>query len=623
VAVDLVFQNLQSTSTNLVFGENDAPPIANALVDFVADLPAFGSAIAVRAAVGVGFSGSFPAFAGDIGVTYETNAERPTVAATAVPWEDANDVQSGFTGVWQDGDARFTSQRLKWQPADRAASSATGRWQQGENLRNARSISWQRGIPARRSNTSAFQQGVAVPRSARSLFSPALHLDNLSTALFQEALRDRRNLAAVVFQDGERHYVSVGGQFFFGTPLYTGGMLVYQEAMRPPPGISPVGPGPEPEDPCYLPDTNLVFAEGPGDTNLVFICERHPGPQPGETVVVPVRRVYVVVNSATLTRVSDGVGIPTTSMSMTLDVDSWTWSFSASVPGAALSFVSRVGGEPVEVLATINGTAYRFVIEQVARERTFGSNSLRVAGRGRIAFLDAPYAPTMSFINTEARTAQQLMGDVLTINGVPLGWGVNWSPDDWTVPTGAFSHQGSYISAITTIAASTGAYIRPHASAQEFDVLLKYPVAPWEWGTLTPDYELPSAVVTKESVEWLEKAEYNRVFVGGTAQGVFGPVTRDGTDGLLLASQITDPLITAAAPHRQRGLTVLSDVGSQERVTLSLPVLSETGVIPPGKFVRYVDGARTRIGLTRSVNVSLGASAVDLRQQIVLETHNL
>ena len=177
------------------------------------------------------------------------------------------------------------------------------------------------------------------------------------------------------------------------------------------------------------------------------------------------------------------------------------------------------------------------------------------------------------------------------------------------------------MSALTTIAASTGAYIRPHPVNQELDVLLKYPVAPWEWGAVTPDYELPSAVVTKEGVEWLEKAEYNRVYVGGAAVGVFGPVTRAGTDGELVAQTITDALITAAVPHRQRGLTVLSDTGRQEKVTLSLPVLAETGIIPPGKFVRYVDGSTTRLGLTRAVSVNLGQSAVDLRQEIVLETH--
>jgi len=50
-------------------------------------------------------------------------------------------------------------------------------------------------------------------------------------------------------------------------------------------------------------------------------------------------------------------------------------------------------------------------------------------------------------------------------------------------------------------------------------------------------------------------------------------------------------------------------------------VLPETGIIVPGKMVRYTDGAATRMGITRSVSVSVGANAVDLRQTIAVETH--
>ncbi len=68
--------------------------------------------------------------------------------------------------------------------------------------------------------------------------------------------------------------------------------------------------------------------------------------------------------------------------------------------------------------------------------------------------LDAPYAPTLNLTNTQARTAQQIMLDVLTVNGVSLGWAVQWGLVDWLIPAGVFSHQGSYIGAINKIAAA-------------------------------------------------------------------------------------------------------------------------------------------------------------------------
>jgi hypothetical protein len=138
---------------------------------------------------------------------------------------------------------------------------------------------------------------------------------------------------------------------------------------------------------------------------------------------------------------------------------------------------------------------------------------------------------------------------------------------------------------------------------------------------VTPDYELPAAVMTRESVEWQNKPEYNRVWVSGQQDGVLGQITRMGTAGDLLAPMITDPLITHLDAARQRGLAVLSDTGRQALINLSLPVLPETGVIPPGKFVRYTDAGVSRVGLSRSVQVQTSGSASSLRQTVLLETH--
>lgn len=87
---------------------------------------------------------------------------------------------------------------------------------------------------------------------------------------------------------------------------------------------------------------------------------------------------------------------------------------------------------------------------------------------------------------------------------------------------------------------------------------------------------------------------------------------------------IIDPLMTNAIGMRQRAMPVLCDVGRQAVVTLRLPVLTETGIIPPGKFVRYVDGGVTRIGLTRSVRAEIERdeeSGLTIWQSIGVETH--
>ena len=319
----------------------------------------------------------------------------------------------------------------------------------------------------------------------------------------------------------------------------------------------------------------------------------------------------MVVNNASLHRVDGNISLPVFTMTLGIDSDSWTWSFGASLPGSALSGLEPgFSGGPVEVEALINGVAYRALVERIERSREFGKSDLRVTGRGKTALLDAPYAPVRNFSNSQARTAQQIMGDILTVNGVPLGWEVQWGLVDWLVPSGVFSYQGSYIGAVNQIAAAAGGYVQPHASTQTLKILPRYPRVPWEWGAVVPDFDLPADVTSRESIQWLDKPAYNRVFVSGQEVGVLAQVTRAGTAGDVLAPMVVDALITQAAAARQRGIAVLADTGRQIELSLRLPVLAETGIIAPGAFVAYRDGSLTRRGLVRSTQVQVGLPEV-------------
>lgn len=87
--------------------------------------------------------------------------------------------------------------------------------------------------------------------------------------------------------------------------------------------------------------------------------------------------------------------------------------------------------------------------------------------------------------------------------------------------------------AINDIAQAAGGYVQPHPTAEVLCILPRYPAAPWAWGGVTPDIELPAEAASVETTEWIDKPAYNRVFVGGVGAGVFGPVTRAGTAGEL------------------------------------------------------------------------------------------
>lgn len=329
----------------------------------------------------------------------------------------------------------------------------------------------------------------------------------------------------------------------------------------------------------------------------------------------------MISNTATLRRVDGNINIPVHSMSLSLDVDSWTWGFTAKIPEANhASIEPSYAGVPVLVEASINGVLYEFLIEGVSRSREFGKATLSLSGRGFSAVLDAPYAPVLQFNNSAPRTAQQLMDDILSPLGGPPFWTVTSALTDWLVPSGLFSHQGTYMSGVKAIAEAVGGYVQPANTGYGLYIKHRYPVVPWSWNVTVPDYTLPPDVTVKEDTTWEERARYNRVYVAGQqAGGVLGNVLITGTAGDVLAPMVTDPLITHADAARQRGMAILGATGRATKVSLSLPVMPETGIIKPGSFIQYMDGLTTRIGLSRSVQVAIDRPQI--RQTIGVETY--
>jgi hypothetical protein len=469
-----------------------------------------------------------------------------------------------------------------------------------------------------------FQQALRDRRpSLDALFRGADARRSTIGGEWQDMLHDRRNLTEGQFRRAASLLLGRTGYAGVAQPLSKQWRERHREAIVPPPGISIIVVPPA-QQPCYTPPPGnavpLLFADAPGSTALVFVCEKH-APPPTNTVVVPTQAVYMISNSASLRRVDTNTPLVAFAMSLALDADSWTWGVSASLDISAESYLQPDSdGNPVELEAMVNGLPFRFLVEQLRRDRSFGKAGVSVQGRGRLAVLDAPYAPILDFGNDSDRTAQQLLGDILTVNGVPMGYDIDWQLTDWLVPANAFAYQGTYIGALLQVVGAAGGYILPSPTDDAFSVLARYPVAPWNWSTLvTPDFELPSDITVREGIEWRDLPKYNRVFVSGTKTGVLGQVTRGGTAGDMLAPLVTDPLVTHADAARQRGLAVLGNTGRQAIVTLRTPVLAETGIITPGKFVRYVDGGSTLMGIVRGTSVDVGYPEV--WQSLTVETH--
>lgn len=622
-AGDLVFSRVPLTTGDLVFGEgDDAPAVPDVTLSASGKVTGLRGRITARAGVLVQATGKVTGLRGHFGAIYDNNVSRPTVGQVQSLWQDGAAARRPLLSNYQQALTLSSGHRLRWQDAARLQRSTRPVWQLAMPLPCAVASRWQDAARLHLVRRSHWQTGQALRQAASTSWQDAVRLHKSTEMRFQEALRDRRISVRTHWQDGVPHVMGVRSSEGYGLRLLHSHRPHWQDAWVPRPGTSAAPQPPLPE-PCYLPSGHLVF-EAPwlADGNLVFICERHTPPTPGETVVVPVRRVYIVINDVSLRRVDGNIPLDCSKLTLSLDMDSWAWSFSAELPGSALTNLEPgFNGAPAELEAMVNGTAFRVLVESISRERVFPRVTLRVQGRGKTALLDTPYSPIMNFSSAAPRTAQQLMGDVLTVNGSAMDWLVDWQLVDWLVPADVWAHQGSYISALNTIAKAAGGYVQPHASLQTLHILSRYPKAPWEWATeITPDFELPSAVVVREGIEWLEKARYNQVYVSGQQQGVLREVIRTGTAGDLGAPMVVDTLITHDDAARQRGISILSDVGRQANVSISLPVLPETGIITPGKFVRYTDASTNRLGIVRSTSVNMETFPT-VRQLLGVQTY--
>jgi hypothetical protein len=532
-------------------------------------------------------------------------AERAGTARDAA-WDQPAPIDAGRGGAWQSASKADAAPPSTWALTDRADAATGLRWQHASRIGQSRTLVHQVCTPLDLLSSIGWQH--ATPLTV-GLFAPHQVADALQVVLSASAQTGQR-LSANLFA---RHQVA--------TPAHWRLLARWQSANRLiPPGLT-----------VYVPPGTGGPGQRPISLDLVFACPPYEQGQPLDLVfghvclppvvgqiIVPVRSVYMIINSASVRRVDNNTPLPAYTSSMTLDADSWTWGINVEMPVEALPLLARVDPwTPVEIEVVYNGAPYRALVETVARSRTFDSKTIQVRCRGLAAILDDPYAAQQTFASASPLTAQQLANAALTINNVSIGWAVDWGLEDWLVPANVWSHQGTMISAINRIAAAAGGYVQPHPTLHTLRVLPRYPTQPWLWDSVTPDIVLPADAVEVEGTEWIDRPDYNLVYVHG--DGLTGEVQRTGSAGDIEAPMVTEALVTTSAAARQRGIAELGKGGHWKHLSLRMPLLTETGIIVPGKFVNYDDGDDALTGIVRSVSVSDDGS--EIWQTVGVETY--
>lgn len=453
---DLRFSFPPAETADLVFGQSDPSIVPRYDVTLSATLPGLTFSAKNIPDAKASIAATLPGLSLSASAAYESRAARPTTANTVAAHQNASHqsigaegrhqyaahLPSGAAPVWQSATHLSTLTDAAHQDAIRTRNSAAQEFQAAQRLTAA-------------DITAQHQDAIRIKIDRASMFQGAIRTDaRQTTALHQDGLRHARRYAISDFQAAAKSGANRTSKAGAGKDLPKVFFSRFQEAIAPGIGawIPPEPPGPEP---CYTPSPHLRFSLlRATDGNLVFVCDKY-APPVKPPIIIPVQRVYIVLNEVLLVRVVGAVPIPATQMSVNFDCDSWLPSFSANIPASSLDAVMP-DPTPVEVEISINGVAFRFFVERITRNRAFAQNTVSIGGRGIASELDAPYAAASQHTNTQAMTAQQIINDALAYTDYTQSWNIT----DWLIPANTFSLYGTPAQVAGNVADAAGAVLQ-------------------------------------------------------------------------------------------------------------------------------------------------------------------
>ena len=612
----------------LVFGDVGdvvvTPPVT---IRVDTDLPGLGAcALSVGPALRV--DADLPGL-GACTLVWDSNTSRPTVGQTTHHYQQATPARTGLYDAYQQARALPTGMHSRYQQAQPLQAPSSAAWDDASTTRATTGLRYQQAQPAHHLGLrSAWQTAMSHRVGSALRYQEAWPLQVLGSARFQQALGLRLG-GLHRYQEALRSGRSASARFQRALPWRVDHRVRYQEAWPPRPGLSvliPVEPPGPP--PCYTPNGYLVFSDPlDGTGRLLFICHRS-GDGPGP-IVIPARKVYFIVNTLSMKRVSDNTPIELVSASVGIDKNSWCWSFSGAVPYTEFEKVEPTATGPVEVELEINGLVWRLLIEKYSTKEVFAKTDISISGRSVTAWLDAPYAPVRSFIQTTALTSRQFAEAELTRAGLVTGFTLDWQLIDalgWQMPAYTWSYTDlTPVQVIQTIIQGAGGYFNSHPSAKELIIRAEYPKPFWEWDAATADLIIPESLILSRSLDWEERPLYNGVYVSGELTGVNDLVRRTGTSGAMQAPPFVGPMISDHAAARSKGIAILSASGKQARVGLELPMEPTLGLVTPGMLVQVQkDASNNWRGLVNSTHIGAAwgdNDSLTVSQSIELERH--
>jgi hypothetical protein len=540
---------------------------------------------------------------------YDPNLLSPVFGTTATSWREGLPASLAGAGRFQSAEAMWSGGVDRWRPswlligsgadrwrfAARADGAGIEAWRDGDGAANGAADAW-RGAPfVVGDRFAAWRDAAAVARATVSRFRVRLPLHVLP------------NIGA--WNDGRRETLGDFQPFSEGLRRILAAVERWRQAGYPANARRPrPNPPPRPHPwttrlrlHCPLPGTRLRLGKAP----CILLAERE----------IPARRSYMTVNSASLVRWPDLTPLPVTALTVETDFDSWCWSLSATLAGPDAYPLVQPNPLACEVLATINGHAWKFLLDVPNRTRQFNQDRVSLKGRSRSAWLQAPYTPKTSGVEANPREMQQLAEAALE----NLGWTLVWDLENWVVPAGVHAWNGTPIDRLMQLVGATGDGLYTDPAVEIITAYRRWPVVPWLLDGEIADVAVPDAAILSLTQTPTYTPAINGVYVSGTTHGTLALVKIAGTDG---AIQPAEPLVhellcdEAGVAARQRGLNALADAGSGLELDAELLLVEPVGVIRPGLIVSLA-GIK---GVSRGVRIAATwADGLRVRQTVGLE----
>mgnify|MGYP001627742614 CR=1 FL=1 len=368
-------------------------------------------------------------------------------------------------------------------------------------------------------------------------------------------------------------------------------------------------------------------------TEIEFPSANEPDAPLGDPPEEPEnKRTYLIMNASSLVEVTSNTPLEFKDLTIGLDADSFAWTMSCTILNrASMNLIRPTSEGPAEVIATINGHAWRFVVERYSLDRRFAREAYQVKGVSRSQLLAAPYAPKRTGRIATQTSATQAMTEQLQFTGFSVTRQQGLT--DYVIPADAWGwDQKTAMEVVAELAAAQGAIVVPDRDTDELHIKHRYKlVGPWAYDDQPIEFVdaiVQDTMTISYASQWEPQPEYNVVFVSGVTDGVAVDVIRQGTAGDKPAPDIFDDLNVEAYQCRERGMAAIAAGGNQEIVTLEtvLPTSGSPGLIEPAMIVEFRDTqepANTWRGNVLSNSINVGKPGTGrVTQTIKVERHH-